>query len=109
MAGPWPDRGHERLEAVGTRCYRERMTVKKMSVALDPKVAKAASASADKRGLSLSAWLNLAASNALAIEAGLAAVARWEAAHGPFTPAELAEADRVLDGARAGRKVRRAS
>jgi hypothetical protein len=85
------------------------MTVKKMSVALDAKTAKAAAASAAKRGLSLSAWLNDAAENALAIEAGLAAVAAWEAEHGRLTDEELAAADRVLDRVHRGRGERRAA
>ncbi|MEI8257293.1 MAG: hypothetical protein WCJ30_16590 [Deltaproteobacteria bacterium] len=83
------------------------MPVKKVSVALEAKVAKAAAASAGSQGLSLSAWLNLAARNALAIEGGLAAVAEWESAQGPLTNAELAAADRVLDGASGGRVSRR--
>jgi hypothetical protein len=49
--------------------------------------------------MSLSAWLNEASRNALAIEDGLAAVTEWEAEHGPFSQAEIAEADRVLDAA----------
>jgi hypothetical protein len=36
----------------------------------------------------------------LAIEDGLAAVAEWEAEHGPLTAEELAAADAVLDAAR---------
>ena len=58
------------------------MGVRKLSVALDEQVADAAVASAERHGLSLSAWLNRAAENALAIEDGLAAVAEWEAEHG---------------------------
>lgn len=74
--------------------------VKKLSIALDEHVAEAAAASAERRGLSLSAWLNQAAQNALAVEDGLAAVAEWEAEHGAFTREELAGADAVLDAAR---------
>jgi hypothetical protein len=76
------------------------MGVKKLSIALDERVAEAAAASAERHGLSLSAWLNRAAQNALALEDGLAAVAEWEAEHGPLTAEELAEADAILDGAR---------
>lgn len=85
------------------------MTVKKLSVALDAKVARAAARSAARRGQTVSAWLNQAAANALAIEAGLAAVAAWEAEHGPLTDAELGAADRVLDERSSARKERRAS
>jgi hypothetical protein len=76
------------------------MGVKKLSIALDERVADAAAASAERHGLSLSAWLNRAAQNALALEDGLAAVAEWEAEHGAFTAEEIAAADAVLDAAR---------
>ena len=76
------------------------MGVKKLSVALDERVAEAAAASAERQGLSLSAWLNRAAQNALALEDGLAAVAEWEAEYGAFTAEEIAAADAVLDAAR---------
>ena len=76
------------------------MGVKKLSVALDERVAEAAAAAAERHGLSLSAWLNRAAQNALALEDGLAAVAEWEAEHGAFTAEEIAAADAVLDAAR---------
>ncbi len=73
------------------------MSVKKLSVALDEPVYRAMTESARRQGLSLSAWLNRAAENALAIEAGLAAVSEWEAEHGPLTGEELAAADALLD------------
>lgn len=76
------------------------MGVKKLSIALDERVAEAAAASAERHGLSLSAWLNRAAQNALALEDGLAAVAEWEAEHGAFTAEEIAAADAILDAAR---------
>jgi hypothetical protein len=76
------------------------MGVKKLSIALDERVAEAAAASAERHGLSLSAWLNRAAQNALAVEEGLAAVAEWEAEHGAFTAEEIAAADAILDAAR---------
>lgn len=93
---------------VGTRYYHAAMPVRKLSVALDPKIARAAAASANRGGLTLSAWLNRAAANALAIEAGLAAVAAWEAEHGRLTREELAAADRVLERRARGRRERRA-
>jgi hypothetical protein len=73
------------------------MSVRKLSVALDEQVAEAAAASAERHGLSLSAWLNRAAENALVVEDGLAAVAEWEAEHGALTAEELDAADAVLD------------
>lgn len=74
------------------------MGVRKLSVALEEQVAKAAAASAERHGLSLSAWLNRAAENALAVEEGLSAVAEWEAEHGALTADELAAADAALGG-----------
>lgn len=74
------------------------MVVKKLSVALDPDVADAAATAAESSGQSLSAWLNDAARDRLRVEAGLAAVAEWEAEQGPLSAAaECAVADRRLD------------
>jgi hypothetical protein len=72
------------------------MAVKKLSVALDEGIADRASASAGRLGLSLSAWLNRAAENSLAIEDGLAAVAEWESEHGKLSDEELCAAGAVL-------------
>jgi len=85
------------------------MSVRKLSVALDDTVARAAAASAKREGVSLSAWLDRAAREALAIEDGLRAVAKWEARHGALTPAELASADAILDRAVRRPRKRRAS
>jgi hypothetical protein len=74
------------------------MAVKKLSVALDESIAEAAARSAERQGLSLSAWLNRAAENTLAVEDGLAAVVEWEAENGSLTAKELAAADAILDG-----------
>lgn len=74
------------------------MTVKKLSIALDPDVADAAASAAEHSGQSLSAWLNDAARTRLRIQDGLAAVAEWEAEQGPLTDEERATADRRLDG-----------
>lgn len=73
------------------------MAVKKISIALDPDVAEAAALAAERRGESLSAWLNDAARAQLRIEDGLAAVAEWEAEHGVLTREELATANGLLD------------
>ena len=70
--------------------------MKKLSVALEETVAREAALAAQKKGLSLSAWLNSAAERALLIEGGLAAVAEWEAEDGALTEEELARADSVL-------------
>lgn len=74
------------------------MAVKKLSVALDEDIADRAYSSAERLGLSLSAWLNRAAERALSIEAGLAAVAEWESENGELSDAELRAADAVLRG-----------
>jgi hypothetical protein len=83
------------------------MAVKKLSVALDDAVAQEVALAADRAGVSVSAWLNHAAENELAIEAGLGAVREWEAEHGELTAEELAAADKLLD--RVLRDARRAS
>ena len=83
------------------------MPVRKLSVALDDKTATAAAAAAQRRGVSLSAWLNEAADDALRVEAGLHAVAEWEAEHGSLTQDELDTADRFLTSS--SRSRRRAS
>ena len=70
--------------------------MKKLSVALDEMVAREAALAAEKKGLSLSAWLNAAAERALLIEGGLAAMAEWEAEDGPPTAEDVAWADSVL-------------
>lgn len=73
------------------------MAVKKLSVALDDTVAREVALAADRAGVSVSAWLNHAAENELAIEAGLDAVREWEVEHGELTAEELAAADKLLD------------
>jgi hypothetical protein len=86
------------------------MSVRKLSVALDEPVARAARQAAERRGLSLSAWLNQASIDALAVDDGLAAVAEWEKDHGEISREALADADAVLDAASIGSRheVRRA-
>lgn len=78
-------------------CYPSGMAVRKLSVALDEDIAEAAGRAAKRAGISLSGWVNRAAENELAIEAGLDGVRAWEADHGQLTKAELAAADTLLD------------
>lgn len=73
------------------------MPATKLSIALEEPVAQAARQSAERRGISLSAWLNEASRDALRIDEGRAAVAEWEAEFGPLSAEELAAADAVLD------------
>lgn len=72
-------------------------------MALNESVAAEAARVAERRGLSLSAWLNAAAERALVIERGLGGVVEWEAEHGELSAEELAWADSVLDRSVAGR------
>lgn len=72
--------------------------MRKLSIALDSGVARAAADAAERQGISLSAWMNAAAERALLVEGGLAAVEEWEAEQGALTSEELAWADSVLDG-----------
>lgn len=84
------------------------MPAQKVSVSLDESVLLAAREAAKRRDMSLSAWLNGVAADALAhetsIEDGLAGVAEWEAEHGPPSEEEAAKANAILDAAGIGRK-----
>lgn len=73
------------------------MAVQRLSLALSKDTYERALASAQRQGLSLSAWLDRAAASALCIEDGLVAVAEWEADNGSLTAEELAAADAILD------------
>lgn len=88
---------------VGIRCYYCGVPVRKLSIALEAPVLEAARQAAERRGISLSAWLNQASVNALAIEDGLVGVTEWEAEHGRLPQDQLAAADAVLDAASIGR------
>ncbi len=72
------------------------MPAQKLSIALEAPVADAARSAAQRRGISLSAWLNEASQSALAVEDGLVAVAEWEAEHGALPAEALAAADAAL-------------
>ncbi len=92
-----------RTAMVGIRYYHCGVAVQKLSIALEEPVVQAARKAAERRGISLSAWLNLASVNALAVEDGLMGVAEWEAEHGRPSQDQLAAADAVLDAASIGR------
>lgn len=80
----------------------------KLAITMDPDVHRRVRAAAARAGVSVSAWLTLAAREALQRRAGLAAVALWEKQHGPFTPEEMNEARRnVRAQLGASGKVRR--
>jgi hypothetical protein len=66
----------------------------KLAITVDPSVHAQVLAAAKADGVSLSAWMTAAARGALRIRDGLAAVAEWEAEHGPLSAAELEAARR---------------
>jgi hypothetical protein len=60
-----------------------------LAITVDPETHAQVVAAAAAAGVSVSAWMTSAARQALRVRDGLAAVAEWEAEHGPLTPAEL--------------------
>ena len=68
----------------------------KLAITIDPDVHRNVLAAAARDGVSVSAWITMAAREALHRRAGLAAVALWEKQHGPFTAEEMAEARRSV-------------
>jgi hypothetical protein len=64
----------------------------KLAITVDPEVHERVVAAAAEEGLSVSAWMTAAARRALLLRDGLAAVAEWEAEHGPLTDSELRSA-----------------
>jgi hypothetical protein len=80
----------------------------KLAITIDPEVHKNILAAATRDGLSVSAWMTIAAREALQRRAGLAAVAQWEQRHGRLSAGEMDQARRrVRAQLRAGRAVRR--
>jgi hypothetical protein len=66
---------------------------KKRSISIPPELDAEIAAAAAAAGLSYSAWVAQTARKEFTIRAGLEAVSQYEAEHGPFSPAERAEAD----------------
>lgn len=66
----------------------------KLAITVDAEVHRRVVTAALAEGVSVSAWMTSAARRALKVRDGLAAVAEWEAEHGAFTEAEMAEARR---------------
>ena len=64
----------------------------KLAMTIDPDVHRNILAAAARDRVSVSAWMTVAAREALQRRAGLAAVARWEKEHGCFTTDEMNEA-----------------
>jgi uncharacterized protein YeaC (DUF1315 family) len=64
----------------------------KLAITVDPEIHQNILAAAARDGVSVSAWMTVAAREALQRRAGLAAVALWERQHGRFTTEEMDEA-----------------
>ena len=80
----------------------------KLAITIDPDVHENVLSAAARDGVSVSAWMTMAAREALLRRAGLAAVALWEKQHGRFTTEEMNEARRsVRVQVRTSRTVRR--
>jgi hypothetical protein len=83
-----------------------------LAITVDPDVHARVVEAAAAEGVSVSAWMTKAARRALLVRDGLAAVAEWEAEHGPLTDAELTAArQRVASqmGARSPRARKRSA
>jgi hypothetical protein len=82
----------------------------KLAITVDPDVYKDVLAAASREGMSVSAWMTIAAREALQRRAGLAAIAQWERQHGRLTAEEMNEARRrVRAQLRTPRRVRRSA
>ena len=80
----------------------------KLAITVDPDVHENILAAAARDRVSVSAWMTIAAREALQRRAGLAAVALWEKQHGRLTTEEMNEARRnVRAQIRTSRTVRR--
>jgi hypothetical protein len=78
-----------------------------LAITVDAEVHERVVAAAAEEGLSVSAWMTAAARRALLLRDGLAAVAEWEAEHGPLTDFELRSArERIADEIRGTSKRR---
>lgn len=64
----------------------------KLAITVDADVHNRVLEAAATEGVSVSAWMTRAARRALLARDGLAAIAEWEAEHGPLTEAEMTAA-----------------
>lgn len=64
----------------------------KLAITVDPEIHEQILSAAARDRVSVSAWMTLAAREALRRRAGLAAVSQWEKQHGRFTAQEMNEA-----------------
>ena len=82
----------------------------KLAITIDPDIHKNILAAAARDGVSVSAWMTIAAREALQRRAGLAAVSLWEKEHGRSTAKEMDEARRsVREQLRTPRTARRSA
>jgi hypothetical protein len=81
------------------------MVVRKITVSLAEGAYQAAVESARAAGMSLSAWLSGYAEHRARMDAGLRAVASYEAEYGPLSGTGADRADRALDDLGVGRPV----
>ena len=80
----------------------------KLAITVNPDIHENILAAAARDKVSVSAWMTIAARDALQRRAGLAAVALWEEQHGRFTAEEMNEARRnVRAQLRTSRAIRR--
>jgi hypothetical protein len=94
LAGDAPPTASVDTVTVVPLCYRRIMAVrKKRSISIPPELDAAIAAAAQDAGMSYSAWITQTARKEFMIQAGLEAVSKYEAEHGPFSPDEIAEAD----------------
>lgn len=66
---------------------------KKRSISMPPDVDARIEAAAQADGMTYSAWLAAMARKEFLLQEGLKGVAEYERSHGPFTDAEIADAD----------------
>jgi hypothetical protein len=80
----------------------------KLAITVDPEIHENILAAAARDGVSVSAWMTVAAREALQRRTGLAAVALWERQHGRLTKQEMDEARRNVQAQlRTSPRVRR--
>ena len=80
----------------------------KLAITIDPDIHENILAAAARDGVSVSAWMTIAAREALQRRAGLAAIALWEKQHGRLIAEEMNEARRNVQAQlRTSRTIRR--
>jgi len=75
------------------------MATKKVTVTLPTDLIELVNEAAVKAGVPVSRFVSSALERELRRRIGLAIVAEWEAEHGAFTPAEMAEARAIMAAA----------